>query len=38
MVVMQRYPSTGKDNTDKDFAHTRQVCRDVASQLLRDNA
>jgi hypothetical protein len=38
MVVMQRYPSTGKDNNDEDFAHTRQVCRDVASQLLRDNS
>jgi hypothetical protein len=38
MAIMQRYPSTGKDNIEADFAHTRQVCRDVASQLLRDNA
>jgi hypothetical protein len=35
MAVMQRYPSTGKDKDDEDFAHTEQVCRDVASQLLR---
>jgi hypothetical protein len=38
MSIMQRYPSTGKKESEKEaeFAHTRQVCRDVASQLLRD--
>jgi hypothetical protein len=32
MAVMQRFPSSGV--YERDFAHTRSVCRDVATQLL----
>ena len=32
MSVLQRYPSTG--HWDTDFAHARDVCRQVAAQLL----
>jgi hypothetical protein len=39
VAVMQRYPSTSTKAKDREaeFDHTQQVCRDVASQLLRFN-